>query len=374
MQNPASPPAFRRTCPSCNRPVEPGYKFCESCGTPIPELSTCSKCGTQFIAPEKYCDLCGAPLIRGDVQGPHDSPEYAEEGESGPVEDQVPEQYTEEIPEQDTDELPDDNEEIIVPDEDETPHPVNGEIPEPDTDELLEQFGAEYADDETLESFHNPKSRSPIKPGAKKPFMVPAPRGEVSSETIDDALFFSPKKPGAPAKPQVNRTTIIGGSVVLIVLIAAVYFIGLPILTGSGALSVPDNPSAAVHTPLPDPAGVGIAPQAPTETPTMIPRALVTQPTQMVPSGQTFYFLVQKNPVTTRISVIFTGSAGEGSIKSADIKVTHPDGSVSTGIIQPLKGVNDIMLAGSKETDRVEIIAQMYSGETYRVYDKLVPL
>jgi hypothetical protein len=68
------------------------------------------------------------------------------------------------------------------------------------------------------------------------------------------------------------------------------------------------------------------------------------------------------------------GSAGEGSIKSADIRVTHPDGSVATGIIQPLKGQSEIILEGSEETDRVEIIAEMSSGETYRVYDELVAL
>ena len=92
MQNPASPPKFRRTCPACNRPVEPGYKFCETCGTRIPELSTCSKCGTQFIAPVKYCDLCGAPVILAEVPEPDDSPEYSEEENTGPVEDQTSEQ------------------------------------------------------------------------------------------------------------------------------------------------------------------------------------------------------------------------------------------------------------------------------------------
>ncbi len=64
MGNPASNPEFRRTCPVCNRPVRPGYKFCEVCGTRIPELLTCSKCGTQFTHPEKFCDLCGARFIR----------------------------------------------------------------------------------------------------------------------------------------------------------------------------------------------------------------------------------------------------------------------------------------------------------------------
>jgi hypothetical protein len=46
---------------------------------------------------------------------------------------------------------------------------------------------------------------------------------------------------------------------------------------------------------------------------------------------------------------------------------------VATGIILPLKGVSEITLGGSDKTDRVEIIAQMSSGETYRVYDELVP-
>ena len=103
-------------------------------------------------------------------------------------------------------------------------------------------------------------------------------------------------------------------------------------------------------------------------------RALVPLPTQFIPSNQKIYFQVQKNPVTSKISVIFAGSAGEGSIKSADIKVTHPDGSVATGIILPLKGITEITVDGSRETDRVEIIAQMSSGGTYRVYDELVPL
>ena len=111
---------------------------------------------------------------------------------------------------------------------------------------------------------------------------------------------------------------------------------------------------------------------APTKTPTPASRALTPLPTEEIPSGRNFAFQVEKNPVTSKISVIFTGNAGEGSIRSADIRVTHPDGSVSTGIIQPLKGVNEMTLYGSQQADRVEIIALMYSGERYRVYDQLV--
>jgi hypothetical protein len=100
--------------------------------------------------------------------------------------------------------------------------------------------------------------------------------------------------------------------------------------------------------------------------------ALVPQPTQTIPTGQKVFFHVQKDLITSKISVIFTGSAGTGSISSADVRVTHPDGSMTTGSILPLRGVNEITLAGKKGPDRVEIIVKMSTGETYRVYDNLV--
>ena len=105
----------------------------------------------------------------------------------------------------------------------------------------------------------------------------------------------------------------------------------------------------------------------------MISEALVPRPRQLIPTDQKYYFQVQKNPVTARISVIFTGSSGINGISSADVKVTQPGGAVATGIHQPLKGITEITLDGSKEADRVEIIARMPDGETYRVYDELVP-
>ena len=139
-------------------------------------------------------------------------------------------------------------------------------------------------------------------------------------------------------------------------------------LTGYGGFNAHSNPTTAEITPISEPTIATL-----TVTPTPASRALVPLPTQLIPTDQKFYFQVKKNPITSQISVIFAGSAGQGSISSADIKVTHPDGSVATGIILPLKGVTDITLDGSKETDRVEIIAKMSSGETYRVYDDLVP-
>ena len=280
----------------------------------------------------------------------------------GLVEDQTSELVGEEIPEPDTDELPEDtDEETNVPAEEETQHRQKQEIQEPDTDELLEQYGKEYDEDETLESHHTPKPGSSTKREAKKPVTVPGPPERGSSETVDDALFLSPGKPGAPAKPRVNRTRIIAGCIVLIMMSAAVYFIGLPMLTDK-------NPQVAEITPTPVPTNVGTITPTPTKTSTPASRALIPLPTQIIPSNPNFNFYIQKNPVTSKILVIFTGSG----VISADIKVTHPGGSVATGIIQPLKGVNEIILTGSQETDRIEIIAQASDGKSYRVRDELI--
>jgi hypothetical protein len=315
--------------------------------------------------------LCGAPVILEVPEHP-ESREYSEEENNGQAEDQALEQNEEEIPEPDSEEfLKDTGEETIGPAEDETPHYTQGEIQEPETDDLLEQFGKEYDDDETLESLHQPKSWSAVKHEPKKPVPAHTPPGPGSSEPVDDALFLSPGRHTAPGKPLVTRTRIIAGCLVLTVFIAAVYLFGLPMLTGTGGDKTHSNSPAAEITPLTTP--VRTIPPAMTTTPVPVSRALVPLPTQQIPSGGNIYFQVQKNPVTSRIQVTFTGSAGQGSLSSADIRVTHPDGSVATGIIQPLKGVSEITLDGSKETDRVEIIAMMSYGETYRVRDELVP-
>jgi hypothetical protein len=365
MGNPASHTEFRHTCPSCNRPVRPGYKFCEVCGTRIPSLVTCSKCGTQFVHPKKFCDLCGTPFIVDEI------PETDIEGIPEPADEETAEQYDSEIQGLYSGDLREtEAEEIPEPDEEELPEHYDSEIPEPDTGELLEQYGKEYGDDETLDSYHRQKSVSPVNPEAKKSAAVPALHQRDSPETVDDVLFLPDKEP-VPAKRPVTRIKTVGGGIVLITILAVVIFFGLPMLTANEIFRANSSPAAEDITPVPEPTAAATTPPtlaAPSS------RAFVPLPTQLVPGSQNFAFHVQKNPITSKISVIFTGSSGDEGISTADIRVTHSDGSVAMGVILPLKGVNEITLDGSKETDRVEIIVKMSSGKTYRVYDELVPL
>ena len=204
-----------------------------------------------------------------------------------------------------------------------------------------------------------------IQPTTKKPITVPASQRRELSKPVDDALFLLDTKP-PPAKPPTNKIIIIGGGIGLIIILAVIFFIGLPLLTGTSVFTTTSNPAPAEMTPIP-------TITTPAVKLTAASGALVPQPTQTIPTDQKIFFQVQKNPITSKILVIFTGSAGAGSISSADVKVTHADGSVTTGVILPLKGISEITLAGSKEPDRVEIIAKMSTGETYRVFDDLVP-
>jgi hypothetical protein len=320
--------------------------------------------------------LCGAPFILEEIPEPdsNEIPEPDQEELSEPAEEGTPEPDADETEETDVEEIPESvADEVSEPDEEEppekasqkTPRFYKDDAPEPDTAELLEQFGEEYSDDETLESLHKEKPTSPIQPKAKKPVKVAAPQRHEISKPVDDALFLVDEGP-TPAKPPTKKIMIIGGVIGLIIILAVIFFIGLPLITGTGVFKTTSNPITAEITPIPI-----ITTPAVKLTPAS--GALVPQPTQTIPTDQKIFFQVQKNPITSKILVIFTGSAGAGSISSADVKVTHADGSVTTGVIQPLKGVSEITLAGSKEPDRVEIIAKMSTGETYRVFDDLVP-
>jgi len=417
MQDPASPDKNPFACPACSSPVKPGDKFCEACGAKIPALFTCTKCGTQFVHFKEQCELCGGPLVLGDGSVPgtpaqpaqeektvtvkravaepspdeaaeesaYESPEEAGDAEVITVKTKVSHQYAEpEEPEEgeEPEEVADQDDDGEPEEEyDETPAEVtrparkkaqkrsSQEIVEPDTDELLELYGKEYDPDETLESRRrSPGSSRKQRETQKRAAALPSP-AKVSGAKVDDALLLSPDRPQErkTQKPRAGRSMILVAGLAAAIIVATVIFIMLPSLTAGDDSGAQSSVTVIEDTPA--------LTRTPTATPTPTRAgALIPQPTQTIPSGQKLYFQVQKSPITGRILVTFAGSAGHGSIKSADVKVTHPDGSVATGMILPLKGITEIILDGSKGTDRVEIIALMSDGAMYRVYDDLVSM
>jgi hypothetical protein len=208
----------------------------------------------------------------------------------------------------------------------------------------------------------------------KTPFT--ASSGPDLPATVDDALFFISDEPApVPDTEETGHRTHYRGVIVfLAIILAGVWFIGLPMLTGSGAAGGPVTPAAEVTSVSGTAMVTTIVPMlTDTVVPATVSDALAPRPTDMVPGGLEVSFLVRKDPVTAKITVTLAGGPSVDSISSSEVKVTHPDGAVTTGIILPFKGSTEIVLEGSKDTDRVEIVAKMSDSRTYRVYDELVP-
>jgi RNA polymerase subunit RPABC4/transcription elongation factor Spt4 len=343
MEN--SPPAgTSQQCPSCKKPVEPGHKFCPGCGAKIDLLPTCRNCGAVFLAPVKFCEMCGAPVVPPGQPLPTDIPVHE------PEQDHVPE---------------------AEPGEGDRSEFSHEPEPEPDIEEELPEEP-------------EPVYEAPVKvPVQKSPAAAISPEdgtGVSGSDPLAPAFSGLSDMPGKPAaekpanKKPMDRRLVIGAVIVVILVIAGAYFIGLPMLKGKlpGGSNAKATP---VPTPEPEPTAVMTMPPAPVETTaTPLPTAdpMVPEPTQMMPENQKVYFSVQKDQVNGRITFQFQRGPGENLIRSADVKVTYPDGTVKTGIIKPSQGISELVLAGSKNTDRAEIIVNMHSGQTYRVYDELL--
>lgn len=46
-------------CAGCGAGVEPGTRFCPSCGTPVGRPRACANCGSDLPAGSRFCGACG---------------------------------------------------------------------------------------------------------------------------------------------------------------------------------------------------------------------------------------------------------------------------------------------------------------------------
>lgn len=316
MEDPSLPPGILRTCTSCGSPIGTDQKFCEICGTKAEALPVCRKCGALFIAPVRFCELCGTPVIpEGSDQDVFDKTTVTETEQS--------------------------------------------RRDEPGISEPEAQLNAEPEPEETEPVQTPPAAKSPARPSDNALFLP------------DEAMTGGSEKP--PVKKTFpNKALIAGAIVVVLIVIAAILFIGMPALQGSTFLAGA-GPSP-VNTPLPD--QTTLPATMPTMTPAPVPTTqvdpLLPLPTEVMPKNQEVFFRVEKDQVTAKISVLFQNGPGVNVFKSADVKVTHPDGSVETETLVPSKSM-EIFLDGSKGNDRIEVIANLYTGRSYRIKDEILP-
>jgi hypothetical protein len=330
----------------------------------VPELPICTRCGAQFIAPVKFCELCGTPVAPLEpIQDADDEVIIAPEPVPEPEEPvRKPDQFT--APK--ISGLP------------KRPEKKQVEEPEPDLADFVKK-PASVSVPRDLGIPKTPEKKYMGEPGPA-PVRTPPPAKPARAITPDplsaefSGLSDEPVR-SAPAKRSYKKALIGGAIILLLILIiaAGAYFIGLPMIRG-GSLktAVATTPATTMPTEIPTVTEEPVITTVPTPVPTTAGPSLVPGPVQTLPANQAMIFQVDKDPVNEKVTVMFAGGPGITSLSVAEVRLTLPDGQVLTDFIRPSQGISEVTLQGSKETDRVEVIAKIYSGQKYTVIDQLV--
>lgn len=137
------------------------------------------------------------------------------------------------------------------------------------------------------------------------------------------------------------------------------------ILALAGCTGTPNLPPAATPTPV-----VTVAPSSGVSTPTAPSGgSLVPSPTDAVLASRAVNLNVEKDYLG-KVIVTYQGGSGNGHVKSFDVTVNRADGQVTTGELGA--DIGDVVtVQGTKDTDRVIIVANMDDGKSYKIIDML---
>ena len=192
----------------------------------------------------------------------------------------------------------------------------------------------------------------PEEPSPEKPHIQPPPVPVVAP----------------PALPSRNRKMLIGAGAGVILLIAL--FIVFPVITGSqmpfgnlgGGGADPQGP-VPVTTPIDYRSG-----NAPVNTIVLSPG-----PTQTLPGESQLYVQAEKNAITAEVPVRFEGGTAMGTVMTNRVLLTRSDGTVTEGKLDFTRRQSEIVLQGTRGTDRLQVIVTLHSGSTFTIVDKLIP-
>lgn len=285
----------------------PGMKFCESCGAKIEALPACPQCGASLNPDAKFCESCGKPVTAAAAQ---------------PSEAQWP------------------------------------VLSKPATPEAAAPPAAPVAPPAPEKEQKQPETRPEPVPEEKP---APAPAA-VKEPPKPEKVKEVPKETG-PKKPMPQTTMIIAGIIVLALLGAIVYFVVLPMMSGSGTM--PHGPSG--QTPVP----TGAAGPSATSATGSGTVSLTAGPTQVLPKNRGLIIDIERDAISSIITVTFQGGEGQYGVRELVVTLTRSDGTVERKSFKPEYRGIFITLQGTEKTDRVEVTANFYNGESYKVVDQI---
>ena len=99
---------------------------------------------------------------------------------------------------------------------------------------------------------------------------------------------------------------------------------------------------------------------------------MVPGPTQSMPEATNVLITADKDVITGAVTVQIAGGPGRLVIKEVRGTVYRGDGQTSTGTINPALRSEEVVIPGSRGTDRVVVTVLLFSGDQYVVMDKLM--
>lgn len=337
-----------KTCPKCGTPLAKGLKFCEACGTKAGSLHVCTKCGAPLAPGVKFCEDCGTPI--SPVADPAKTAK----------EDAQPATLAPKVPEPGAS----------------LKTPSHGRPP---VKETPVEVPAGTSDAAATVSPSSEKKSIRKTPDTAAPPVEETPV-EVSSVAAAVATWTGPEsvdgetgvpKGSSPKKPLSGLTMLVAGVIFLAVLGVVVYFVGLPLLSGSATSG--QNPTLSpVGTNFGSRTGSTAAtPGTPAYTTQTGPVSLTAGPTQVPPTNLGLIIDVERDAITHMITVTFQGGPGQYGVRELIVTLTKSDGTAETKAFKPEYRGTFITLLGTEKADRVEITANYYNGESFKIVDKV---
>ena len=155
----------------------------------------------------------------------------------------------------------------------------------------------------------------------------------------------------------------------VIVVVGLLYF-ALPIITGSLPIPLGTIIGGSVNNSSPIP--VTIIDYRSENAP--INRVvLTTVPTQSMPKDTELFIEVDKDSTNAMVTIQFAGGPGLGRVMDNTVILTRSDGTEARGKLDFNQRSSEIMLQGTRGTDRLQVEITQYSGATYIIVDKLLP-
>jgi hypothetical protein len=99
---------------------------------------------------------------------------------------------------------------------------------------------------------------------------------------------------------------------------------------------------------------------------------MVPGPTQNMPASTNVIIQADKDTISGDVSVQIAGGPGRAVIKEVRATLYRSDGQTMKGTINPATRSEEVVIPGTKGTDRIQVTVVLFSGESYTVIDKLL--